>query len=95
VFSEAFHPKVKSDLRKLDKKVAVEIRDVHLNRILDNPAIGSYLRGRLSHIRSYHFRHHSTEYRIAYEVIQEGKILFYYMVASRENFYKKLEQRIG
>jgi addiction module RelE/StbE family toxin len=94
VFSELFHPKVKSDLKKLDKKVAAEIRDVHLDRIINDPTASPFLRGKLSHIRTYHFRHNSIEYRIAYE-IKNDEIIFYYMIASRENFYKKLEKRAG
>ena len=43
---------------------------------------------------SYHFQKNSTQYRIAYEVLKDDEIVFHYMVATRENFYKKLENRI-
>ncbi|MBD3808581.1 MAG: hypothetical protein IE880_07690 [Epsilonproteobacteria bacterium] len=36
----------------------------------------------------------AMQYRIAYEVLEDDKIVFHYMVATRENFYKKLENRV-
>ena len=92
-FADAFHPKFKSDLKKIDKSVAKEIKEKHLDIILNNPMENEPLKGKLSHIRSYHFQKNSTQYRIAYEVLENKEILFHYMVAKRENFYKKLEKR--
>ena len=68
VFADSFHPKFKSDLKKIDKSVAKEIRNKHLDIILKNPC--------------------------AYKVLENDEVVFYYMVASRENFYKKLTQRV-
>jgi len=52
------------------------------------------LKGKLSHLYSYHFQKNSTQYRIAYEILEDDKIIFHYMVATRENFYKKLSNRV-
>jgi len=93
-YSESFHPKFKSDLKKIDKSVAKEIKEKHLDIILENPLKTDMLKGKLSHLYSYHFQKNSTQYRIAYEILEEDKIVFHYMVATRENFYKKLENRI-
>ena len=93
-FIEAFHPKFKSDLKKIDKSVAKEIKEKHLDIILSNPLAYETLKGKLSHIRSYHFQKNSTQYRIAYEVLDDEEVVFHHMVASRENFYKKLENRV-
>lgn len=93
-FVDAFHPKFKSDLKKIDKSVAKEIKEKHLNTILNNPANVSPLKGKLSHIRSYHFQKNGAQYRIAYEIFENEKIVFHYIVSSRENFYKKLESRV-
>lgn len=93
-FVDAFHPKFKSDLKKIDKLVSKEIKERHLDIILENPTDFTLLKGKLSHIRSYHFHKNGTQYRIAYEVLENEKIVFHYMVASRENFYKKLEGRV-
>jgi addiction module RelE/StbE family toxin len=94
VFVDAFHPKFKSDLRKIDKSVAKEIKEKHLDIILNNPMEYKNLKGKLSHIKSYHFQKSTTQYRIAYEVLEDKQVIFHYMVATRENFYKKLEKRI-
>jgi len=94
-YVDAFHPKFKSDLKKIDKSVAKEIKEKHLDIILNNPMGNEPLKGKLSHIRSYHFQKNTTQYRIAYEILEDDEIVFHYMVASRENFYKKLENRIS
>jgi addiction module RelE/StbE family toxin len=94
-FAESFHPKFKSDLKKIDKSVAKEIKEKHLDTILNAPMDYEFLKGKLSHLRSYHFQKNSTQYRIAYEVIEDDEIVFHYMVATRENFYKKLENRLS
>ncbi|SFV65696.1 hypothetical protein MNB_SV-13-1766 [hydrothermal vent metagenome] len=94
VFAEAFHPKFKSDLKKIDKSVAKEIKEKHLSIILDNPLLHELLKGKLSPLYSYHFQKNGTQYRIAYEIRENDKIIFHYMIATRENFYKKLENRI-
>ena len=93
-FVDAFHPKFKSDLKKIDKTVAKEIKEKHLDIILNNPTSNELLKGKLSHIRSYHFQKNIIQYRISYEILKNDEIIFYLMVATRENFYKKLENRI-
>jgi len=93
-YSERFHPKFKSDLKKIDKRVAKEIKEQHLDIILENPLEADKLKGKLSHLYSYHFQKNGTQYRIAYEVLEDDMIVFHYMVASRENFYRKLGNRV-
>ena len=93
-YSERFHPKFKSDLRKIDRSVAKEIKDKYLDIILENPVESERLKGKLSHLYSYHFQKNGTQYRIAYEIVEEDEVIFHYMVATRENFYKKLEGRV-
>jgi len=93
-FVEEFHPRFKSDLKKIDKGVIKKLKEIHLDIILKNPMCHDKLKGRLSHIYSYHFRENSTQYRIAYEVFEDEKVVFHYMVATRENFYQKLKDRI-
>jgi len=92
-YKEEFHPKFKSDLKKIDKSVIREIKDVHLKNILQDPTNNPKLKGEFSNIYSYHFSKNKISYRIAYQIIN-NEIIFYYMVAKRENFYKKLGNRI-
>ena len=93
-YSEHFHPKFKSDLKKIDKSVVKEIKEKHLDIILEHPMEAEKLKRKLSHLHSYHFQKNGSHYRIAYEIVEDDKIVFHYMVATRENFYKKLEQRV-
>jgi len=93
VFKEEFHSKIKSDLKQLDKSVVSNIKNIHLDKIIKNPYECEKLKGNLSQIYSYHFRENRVDYRIAYE-IKDDVILFYYMIAKRENFYKSLEKRV-
>ncbi len=94
IYKEEFHPKIKSDLKKIDKSVVKNIKNKHLNMILDNPLESEKLKGTLSHLYAYHFKENRVEYRIAYEVVENDKIIFYYMMAKRENFYKSIQLRV-
>ena len=93
-YSESFHPKFKSDLKKIDKSVAKEIKEKYLDIILENPMESDVLKGKLANLRSYHFQKNGIQYRIAYEILEEDAVVFHYMVATRKNFYKKLENRV-
>ncbi|WP_294877822.1 type II toxin-antitoxin system mRNA interferase toxin, RelE/StbE family [Sulfurimonas sp. RIFOXYB12_FULL_35_9] len=93
IFKEEFHPKIKSDLKQIDKGVVEKIKILHLNNILQDPCRYEPLKGSLSNLYSYHFRENKVEYRIAYEV-KEETVIFYYMIGKRENLYKNIETRI-
>lgn len=94
-YKDAYHPKVKSDLKKLDKPVAKEIHDTHLDGILDRPFAGESLYGELKEVFSYHFRKNKADYRIAYTVDDEKKVVYFIMIAKRENFYDILKRRLS
>lgn len=55
-YKDKYHPRVKSDLKKLDKIVIKEIFDIHIEKILQEPSIGEILYGNLEGVLSYHFR---------------------------------------
>ena len=93
IFKEEFHPKIKFDLKKIDKSAVIKIKNIHLNNILENPYKYDSLKGKLTNLYSYHFKENSVDYRIAYE-IKDNRIIFYYMVGKRENFYKNIQSRI-
>jgi len=93
-FEEKFHPKIKHDLKALDKSVVNSIKTIHLDKILKDPYSNDRLKGKLSALYSYHFSQNSVAYRIAYK-IENDTIIFYYMMSKRENFYKNLQKRIG
>ena len=93
MFVKKFHPKIKSDLKKLDKQVVRDIKDIHLNKIATNPYEFPKLKGNLSNFQSYHFRKNRVDYRIIYEVI-DNQIILYMMIAKRENLYNNLLKRV-
>lgn len=68
-YRDEYPPRVKSDLKKLDKGVVREIYDVHLDKILHEPYSGEKLHGDLEGVSSYHFRKNKVDYRIAYSVV--------------------------
>lgn len=55
-YRDEYHPKVKSDIKKLDKDAVKELFSVHIEKILRNPYIGERLHGDLEGVFSYHFR---------------------------------------
>jgi len=94
MFEKKFHPKIKNDLKKIDKQVIKKIKEIHIQNIAKNPYKYSRLKGNLSNYFSYHFKEKGVDYRIAYEVMEDEKIIIYLIIAKRENFYKNLIKRI-
>jgi mRNA-degrading endonuclease RelE of RelBE toxin-antitoxin system len=94
-YKDAYHPRVKVDLKKLDKHVVKEIYSIHLDILLDNPLTGECLSGELEGILSYHFRKNKVDYRIAYTIDDAMKIVYIIMIGKRENFYKILKRRLS
>ncbi len=93
-YKDEYHPRVKSDLKKLDKGVVREIYDTHLNNILREPYRGEKLFGDLEGVSSYHFRNNKVDYRIAYSIEEDKKIVYIVMAGKRENFYEILKRRL-
>jgi mRNA-degrading endonuclease RelE of RelBE toxin-antitoxin system len=94
-YRDEYHPKIKADLKKLDKPVAREFFD-HIDNILRDPyRTGEALHGSLEGISTCHFRVNRVEYRIAFAVKEELKTVYVLMVGKRENFYEILRRRLG
>lgn len=94
-YKDEYHPRVKSDLKKLDKGVVREIYDVHLDNILHEPYSSEELHGDLEGVLSCHFKKNKVEYRIAYSVEEDKRIIYIVMVGKRENFYEILKRRLS
>lgn len=94
-YKDTYHPRVKSDLKKLDKPVVRDIYNTHLDWLRDNPHAGEELYGDLDGVFSYHFRKNNADYRIAYTVDADKKIVFVVMIGKRENFYDMLKRRLS
>ena len=93
-FRDEYHPKVKKDLRKIDRSVKSEIRDIHIPKILSNPHVADALTGDLAGIRSYHFKKEKVQYRISYVIDDVEKIIYILMIGKRESFYEILRRRL-
>jgi addiction module RelE/StbE family toxin len=93
MFKEKFHPKIKKDIKKLDKSLVKKLPS-YFDQILSNPHQNEQLKGNLKDIFSYHFQHQSTNYRIAYTINNDNEIVIFLLIASRENFYKNVALRI-
>jgi addiction module RelE/StbE family toxin len=95
-YKDEYHPKVKADLKKLDKPLIKEIFDTHIDKILESPYnTGEALHGSFKGISSYHFTKNKVEYRIAFAVKEEAKTVYFIMIGKRENFYEILKRRLG
>ncbi|MDM8539377.1 type II toxin-antitoxin system RelE/ParE family toxin [Desulfobacterales bacterium HSG17] len=86
MYRDEYHPQVKKDLKKLDTPIRKKIKDDFIPVILKNPEIGVSLTGDLNGIQSYHFTYARQQYRIAYIVDEDEKIVFIQMVAKRGDF---------
>ncbi len=62
--------------------------------LVKDPFLGQPLAGMLSHLRSHHFSYKGTQYRMAYMLQPEQKLILVIMVGPRENFYKLLRRRL-
>ena len=93
-FRDEYHPRIKKDLRKIDKSVGSEVRDFHIPKILSDPHIADDLTGELSGISSYHFKKEKVEYRISYIIDEVQKIVYFLMIGKRESFYEILRRRL-
>ena len=95
LYQDEYHPKIKNDLKGLDKAVVKEIYAVHLDRILGEPHASDKLQGALEGLFSYHFRKNRIDYRIAYALDENKRVVFVLMIGKRENFYDILKKRIS
>ena len=94
MYRDQYHPKVKKDLKQLDKRLRQEIEETHIPAILERPEHGEELVGDLSGLRAYHFRYQKNAYRIAYVMDETAEMVFVMMIGKRENFYTVLKRRI-
>ena len=93
-FTDEYHPRVKRDLKKIDKSVKSEVKNIHIPRILHDPYVAGDLSGDLAGISSYHFKKGKVQYRISYIVAEEAKVVYILMIGKRESFYETLRRRL-
>ena len=59
-------------------------------KLSKDPYRNKELKGPLKGIRSFHFVHNKTEYRVAYRILEDKDELEIVLVKSREGFYQSL-----
>ena len=95
MYRDEYHPRVKKDLKKIDKPVVKHIHDDLIDAILISPHKADLLTGSLAGIYSYHFKMNRIDYRICYIIDEKEKTVYFLMIGKRENFYKLLQQRLS
>ena len=94
MYKDEYHPRVKNDIKQLDKSVISETKNFQIPKILENPLSGHCLSGEFTGIYSHHFKKNNVDYRICYLVHLEEKTVFILMIGKRENFYTILKRRL-
>lgn len=85
----------KKDFKKITRKTQKIIRKVYVTEILKNPNVGEKLKGKeFKDLLKLKFSVDTTEYRIIYKVEKKELVVIFIMFGARENFYKKLKNRI-
>lgn len=84
----------KKRIRKFAKDLRTQIYQ-EASVLKKNPLAGEKLKGKLSFLYSLHFRYKNTDYRIAYIIDHQKKIIVLQFVDVRENFYEKLKRLFG
>ncbi|MFH1564742.1 MAG: type II toxin-antitoxin system RelE/ParE family toxin [bacterium] len=85
----------KKDFKKIDRKAQKFIRYFCFPKILANPFIGAKLKGNnFENCFKFGIKFQSVDYRIIYKINNEKIFIVFIMISSRENVYKKLDQRI-
>ena len=85
----------KKDFKKLSRDAQKFIRHSCFPIILKDPFAGNRLKGKeFQGIFKFSGRFKSADYRIVYQIENEKLVIIFIMIASRENFYKKLKKRI-
>ena len=79
-------PKAEKFILKADNSLKETLKK-ELREIFKNPRKNPQLKSPLAPIRSHHFSHQKTQYRIAYIVEKDTVII---LIGTRENFYRQL-----
>jgi len=75
--------------KKFDALLKRRVRE-QVRKLAKEPYHYRELKGPLKGIRPYHFEHEGTQYRIAYQILEDTNQIVIVLVKSRESFYKAL-----
>lgn len=84
-------PSAKRSLKKLPRRVREDI--LGASSVLEtDPFAGERLSGSLHFLYSLHFKSNNVQYRLAYGIDHEQKLIIFHFAHTRENFYEKLKR---
>lgn len=89
IMAPAAHRRFKKFAPLLQEKVKAEAQI-----LAEDPYSYEELKGPLKGLRSYKFSFKGTDYRMAYRITEEKKLVEVVLVRPRQNFYKLLRQII-
>ena len=84
MYKDRYHPSVKKDPKKLGPITRKDIKNDWIQEILTDPCRGEELSGILKGIRSFHFKIRATNYRVAYTIEENEKIVNVLIPQKRE-----------
>ncbi len=84
-------PSAHRKYKKFDPLLKEKIKE-EITYLSKSPYRFEELKGVLKGIRSYHFKHSETQYRIAYRILEEKSEIEVVLMKSRESFYRTLRQ---
>lgn len=91
----SFTNSCRKDFRKISRDAQEFIRHTILPCILENPYSGEKLQGKeFKGFFKFGIRCKAVDYRIVYKIDDKKIIVIFIMIASRENFYKGLKERV-
>ncbi|MBI2591384.1 MAG: type II toxin-antitoxin system RelE/ParE family toxin [Candidatus Brennerbacteria bacterium] len=89
MYRRVITPSAKRSLKKLPFSVRKTLVDS--TKILESdPYAGEKLSGSLRFLYSFHFKVSNIQYRVAYTINQNDKLIIMHFAHTRENFYEKL-----
>lgn len=78
--------------KKLDKPLRRMLKAA-LERLAMAPGeLGEQLRQPLSMLHSHHLRYQGLEWRIAYHIREEVKVVYVVLIGPHENFYRRVKK---
>ena len=86
-------PSAHRKYEKFDPSLQRKIKQ-EAKKLSEDPHRYEELKGPLRNVRSYHFGHGKTQYRIAYRILEDTEQIEIVLVKSREGFYQTLRRII-
>jgi len=87
-----YDPDVREYLKSLDDHILTRV-EKSARRLKKSPRLGKQLKGFTSTTRSYRLGTPGGEFRIIYELIEEDKVVFIFLIGPRNDIYDELERR--